>query len=189
MTGRSVSWTDAQRVAALLSQVSPPKRAEPFAPAAALATFGKPAVQAAPRAPAPPPARVPAPAASVPPLQLTADNPSDRLDELLAWTLGNHRCSGAFVADDNGLTLAAHGISDAHVSIVGPLLNALIGVRAVPGVEASAGALWLGAQMMSWVEVRTEHGGFCLGTVGDEPLSSLALGQLREALATTVRQL
>jgi hypothetical protein len=93
------------------------------------------------------------------------------------------------VADDNGLTLAAHGISDAHVSIVGPLLNALIGVRAVPGVEASAGALWLGAQMMSWVEVRTEHGGFCLGTVGDEPLSSLALGQLREALATTVRQL
>ena len=117
------------------------------------------------------------------------DNPVERLDALVAWTLAHFRCAGAFVADDNGLTLAAHGISEAHVSIVGPLLAALNGVRAIPGIDATAGALWMGANMMSWVEVKTASGGFCLGTVGDEALTPHALEQLKEALALTIRVL
>jgi hypothetical protein len=124
-----------------------------------------------------------------PKLEHTSDNPSDRLDALLAWTLDHQLCTGAFVADDNGLTLAAHGISEAHVSLVGPLLSALVAVRSIPGIDATAGALWLGANMMSWVEARTERGGFCLGAVGGEALSTQALEQLKEALEVTVRGL
>jgi hypothetical protein len=123
----------------------------------------------------------------VPQIEQTSDNPSDRLDTLVAWTLDHHRCTGAFVADDNGLTLAAHGISEAHVSLVGPLLSALVSVRSIPGIDATAGALLLGENMMSWVEARTERGGFCLGAVGAEPLSTLALEQLKEALEITLR--
>ena len=124
-----------------------------------------------------------------PKLEHVSDNPSDRLDALLAWTLDHQLCTGAFVADDNGLTLAAHGISEAHVSLVGPLLSALVAVRSIPGIDATAGALWLGANMMSWVEARTERGGFCLGAVGGEALSTQALEQLKEALEVTVRGL
>jgi hypothetical protein len=125
----------------------------------------------------------------VPKLVQLSDNPSDRLDTLMAWTLDNQPCTGAFVADDNGLTLAAHGISEAHVSLVGPLLSALMGVRTIPGIDATAGALWLGSNMMSWVEARTERGAFCLGAVGAEALSTEALNQLKEALEVTVRDL
>lgn len=131
----------------------------------------------------------PAAVAPVPPVAQTSDNPSDRLDTLLAWALDHQQCTGAFVADDNGLTLAAHGVSEAHVSLVGPLLSSLVAVRSVPGVDASAGALWLGENMMSWVETRTTRGGFCLGTVGAEALSSEALEQLKAALETTVQGL
>jgi hypothetical protein len=106
------------------------------------------------------------------------------LDALLAWTLDHQRCTGAFIADDNGLTLAAHGISEAHVSLVGPLLSALLSVRIIPGIDATAGALWLGDKMMSWVETRNER-----GTVGSEPLSSRAFEQLKEALEITVSRL
>jgi hypothetical protein len=126
---------------------------------------------------------------AVPKLEQLSDNPSDRLDALLAWTLDHQHCDGAFIADDNGLTLAAHGISEAHVSLVGPLLSALVAVRSIPGVDATSGALWLGTGMMSWVEARTERGGFCLGTVGAEALSTDAFNQLKEALALTVRDL
>ena len=132
----------------------------------------------------PPPQKV-----GVPTLEQLSDNPSDRLDALLAWTLDHQRCTGAFVADDNGLTLAAHGITEAHVSLVGPLLSALVSVRSIPGIDATAGALWLGANMMSWVEVRTARGGFCLGAVGPEALSTEALQQLKQALAVTVQGL
>jgi hypothetical protein len=125
----------------------------------------------------------------VPRFEPPSDNPSDRLDALLAWTLDHQRCTGAFVADDNGLTLAAHGISEAHVSLVGPLLSALVSVRSIPGIDATAGALWLGANMMSWVEARTERGGFCLGTVGAEALSIEALEQLKQGLEVTVQGL
>jgi len=111
------------------------------------------------------------------------------LDALLAWTLDHQKCAGAFVADDNGLTLAAHGISEAHVSLVGPLLSALLAVRSIPGIDATSGALWLGTNMMSWVEARTARGGFCLGTVGAEALSTTALSQLKQALEVTVRDL
>jgi hypothetical protein len=124
-----------------------------------------------------------------PKLEHVSDNPSDRLDALLAWTLDHQRCTGAFVADDNGLTLAAHGISEAHVSLVGPLLSALVAVRSIPGIDATAGALWLGSNMMSWVEARTARGGFCLGAVGAEALSVEALEQLKQALEATVRGL
>jgi hypothetical protein len=179
MTVRSVSWTDARHVAALLSQVTAPR------PAAkgAVRAMGAAAPLPPTRAPQPPPATPAAP----PRLEHTSDNPVDRLDLLIAWTLAHQPCTGAFVADDNGLTLAAQGISEAHVSIVGPLLSALAGARRVPGVDATSGAVWLGAQMMSWVEVITARGGFCLGTVGEEALSRRALAQLQEALATTVQ--
>jgi hypothetical protein len=92
----------------------------------------------------------------VPRLEQSSDNPSDRLDALLAWTLDHHRCTGAFV---------------------------------IPGIDATAGALWLGTNMMSWVEARTERGGFCLGAVGAEALSTQAFEQLKEALELTVRGL
>jgi hypothetical protein len=201
MTARSVSWTDATSVAQLLARASAPRRvtthtfgsalARPIPPRAASisAPVAAPSPAPAPRSiPAPPPARLksqfPAPR-----LVQTSDNPSDCLDALLAWTLDHQRCTGAFIADDNGLTLAAHGISEAHVSLVGPLLSALLSVRIIPGIDATAGALWLGDKMMSWVETRNERGGFCLGTVGSEPLSSRAFEQLKEALEITVSRL
>jgi hypothetical protein len=177
-------------VAELLKQVSAPRRS---AGATGRLSLGGVVAPARPQ-PLPQPAKVvvapkaPEPAV-VPRLEQTSDNPSDRIDALIAWTLDNHRCTGAFVADDNGLTLAAHGISEAHVSLVGPLLSALAGVRSIPGIDATAGALWLGANMMSWVEAHTERGGFCLGAVGPEPLSTRAFEQLKEALEVTVRGL
>lgn len=192
MTDRSVSWTDADSVARLLARATAPRRvgAAPVK-TSALRPAKMPAVaqSVAVVSAAPAPAPVEPPKKQVPKLEQPSDNPSDRLDALLAWTLDTQRCEGAFVADDNGLTLAAHGISEAHVSLVGPLLSALVGVRTIPGVSATAGALWLGANMMSWVEARTERGGFCLGTVGAEPLSTEAFHQLHEALELTVRGL
>lgn len=195
MTDRYVSWTDPNSLALLLARATAPRRS-PVA-----LTRAARAVRPAPRA-STPPVRVPeplaaaarpasiAPAPKKPPMfEHTSDNPSDMLDALLAWTLDHHNCSGAFVADDNGLTLAAHGISEAHVSLVGPLLSALLAVRSIPGIDATSGALWLGTNMMSWVEARTKRGGFCLGTVGAEALSTTALTQLKQALEVTVRDL
>ncbi len=181
MMDRSVSWTDPKSVAALLSRATgvaqkprrsarsaapPPDRSPPPAPVAAAPT--------------------PAPPKEVPPLEQVSDNPSDRMDALIAWTLDHFPCTGAFVADDNGLTLAAHGISEAHVALVGPMLWAMANVRTIPGIDATAGALLLGVNMMSWVEGRSERGGFCLGTVGEQPLSTKALEQLKAALEVTV---
>jgi len=202
MTDRSVSWTDAESIARLLVRATVPRRtAASFVRATSTARAARPLPAAAPPSTAPvarvstppqaPPRVVPTsvPPPLVPKLEQTSDNPSDRLDALLAWTLDHQRCTGAFVADDNGLTLAAHGISEAHVSLVGPLLSALVAVRSIPGIDATSGALWLGANMMSWVEARTERGGFCLGAVGAEALSTQALEQLKEALEVTVRGL
>ncbi|MES1185218.1 MAG: hypothetical protein ABUL60_15510 [Myxococcales bacterium] len=195
MTHRSVSWTDAESVAQLLARATGPKRTVPGGAVARLApAMPAAATVAKPRLASVPPvagagARGVEASAAVPRLQQYSDNPSDRLDLLLAWTLDHQRCTGAFIADDNGLTLAAHGISEAHVSLVGPLLSALLAVRSIPGVDATAGALWLGTNMMSWVEARTHRGGFCLGTVGPEALSTQALEQLKDALETTVRGL
>jgi hypothetical protein len=192
MTDRSVSWTDADRVALLLARATAPRRAQVYGFANGAARGQARPVPTPLSIPAPPP--VPSRSKSfapkdVPRLEQTSDNPSDRLDALLAWTMDHQRCTGAFVADDNGLTLAAHGISEAHVSLVGPLLSALVGVRSIPGIDATAGALWLGANMMSWVEARTDRGGFCLGAVGLEALSTRAFEQLKEALEITVRGL
>lgn len=210
MTARSVSWTDAASVARLLERVSAPRRpanaygsanstvasaqrpipaALPVAalPVAAPLTAAAAPLSIPPRLPSVRPRSV-APQ-SLAPFEQTSDNPSDRIDALLAWTLDHQRCTGAFIADDNGLTLAAHGISEAHVSLVGPLLSALESVRSIPGIDATAGALWLGTNMMSWVEARNERGGFCLGTVGAEPISTRAFEQLKQALEVTVRGL
>lgn len=194
MTHRSVSWTDPESVARLLARATGPKRTPPARAVPAPARFpsqvpGRVSVPAPAPTPAEAVSREPVAAPVVPRLEQHSENPSDRLDVLLAWALDHQRCSGAFIADDNGLTLAAHGISEAHVSLVGPLLSALLAVRSIPGVDATAGALWLGANMMSWVEARTHRGGFCLGTVGPEALSSQAFEQLKDALETTVRGL
>ena len=192
MTDRSVSWTDAESIARLLARATAPRRATGSYGRGAPPARAAQAAPARPPAPAPAPApvlAVPVPKPVVPRFEPPSDNPSDRLDALLAWTLDHQRCTGAFVADDNGLTLAAHGISEAHVSLVGPLLSALVAVRSIPGIDATAGALWLGANMMSWVEARTERGAFCLGTVGAEALSTEALEQLKQALEVTVQGL
>ncbi|HEX2871840.1 MAG TPA: hypothetical protein VHP33_11300 [Polyangiaceae bacterium] len=203
MTDRSVSWTDAESIARLLARATLPRRPTPLASRSSLAARARSAplparsAEPAPRPSTPAPAPVPAPAAApappvvvaVPKLEHTSDNPSDRLDALLAWTLDHQRCTGAFIADYNGLTLAAHGVSEAHVALVGPLLSALVAVRSIPGIDATAGALWLGVNMMSWVEAPTERGGFCLGTVGPEALSTEALEQLKQALQATVRDI
>jgi hypothetical protein len=203
MTDRSVSWTDANEIARLLARATLPRRPVPtsaraggLARAARVVPAPRPSAAPPPRVSSPPPAPPPAlpraqpAAAPAPPrLEHVSDNPADRLDALLAWTLDHQRCTGAFIADYNGLTLAAHGISEAHVSLVGPLLSALVAVRSIPGIDATAGALWLGANMMSWVEARTERGGFCLGTVGPEPLATESLEQLKSALQDTVRDL
>jgi hypothetical protein len=179
MMDRSVSWTDAKSVALLLTRASGTSRPSRLS------------VRPAPPPPAPPPVLIqPKPQEKViPRLEQSSDNPSDRLDALIAWTLDNFKSTGAFVADDNGLTLAAHGISEAHVSLVGPLFSALVGIRTIPGIDATAGALLLGANMMSWVEARTERGAFCLGVVGEQAFSTRALEQLKEGLETTVRGL
>jgi hypothetical protein len=201
MTDRSVSWTDAESVARLLARATAPRRmgvATTIARGTSVARSVRPpaARPSMPKAPSPVPEAPPAPVVVAPPAPIAvpklvhlSDNPSDRLDTLMAWTLDNQPCTGAFIADDNGLTLAAHGISEAHVSLVGPLLSALMGVRTIPGIDATAGALWLGSNMMSWVEARTERGAFCLGAVGAEALSTEALNQLKEALEVTVRDL
>jgi hypothetical protein len=191
MTARSVSWTDPKSIALLLERASGSSRAARPPAAATRASTRTRAATATRPIPAPvevkPPQVPKAPEPKpVPKLEQTSDNPSDRLDTLVAWTLDHQPCTGAFVADDNGLTLAAHGISEAHVSLVGPLLSALVSIRSIPGINATAGALLLGENIMSWVEARTERGGFCLGAVGPEPLSALALEQLKEALETTL---
>lgn len=190
MTNRSVSWTDPNEVARLLSEVSAVNHGRN----APIRTAPKPRAPA--RTPPPPPtprASVPIARASleqaraIPKLTQNSDNPSDRLDALIAWTLDNFPSSGAFVADDNGLTLAAHGISEAHVALVGPLFSALVGIRTIPGIDGTAGALWMGASMMSWVEARNTRGSFCLGVLGPEPLPNRSLDLLRDALELTIR--
>ena len=196
MTDRYVSWTDPNSLALLLARATAPRRSAPAITRAVRAARPAPRISTPPvriTEPPPPPAR---PRASIAPspkvvpiLEHSSDNPSDMLDALLAWTLDHQNCTGAFVADDNGLTLAAHGITEAHVSLVGPLLSALLAVRSIPGIDATSGALWLGSNMMSWVEARTARGGFCLGTVGAEALSTTALSQLKQALEVTVRDL
>jgi hypothetical protein len=193
---RSVSWTDAESVASLLARASGPRRTGRGGARYAAAAVAKPARAAAPSPAAPArsaPSLKPPPAIAVraepPRLVHDSDNPSDRLDALLAWTLDHQLCSGAFIADDNGLTLAAHGISEAHVSLVGPLLGTLMGIRSIPGIDATAGALWLGSNMMSWVEARAGRGAFCLGVLGPEALSASTLNILKDALEDTVRGL
>lgn len=185
MKNRFVSWIEPDRVALLLSQVSGP------VPTPSFPLGGPPGGDlgmAIPEAPKPP-KRLSHPPLLAPPLKQTSDNPSDRLDTLVAWTLDHQPCTGAFVADHNGLTLAAHGISEAHVSLVGPLLSSLVRIRSIPGVDGTSGALSLGENMMSWVEVETSRGGFCLGAVGAEPLPTRTLAQLREALQETVKDI
>lgn len=191
MTSRSVSWTDPNEVARLLNQVSSASHVRGgFAPVRTTtkSKVHAPAAELKPRLTPVPIAIRPsvAPPRVVPKLQQTSDNPSDRLDSLIAWALDNFVSTGAFVADDNGLTLAAHGISEAHVALVGPLFSALVGIRSIPGIDGTAGALWLGANMMSWVESRSERGSFCLGILGPEPLPNRSLEQLREALDLTM---
>ena len=202
MTDRFVSWTDAEHVAALIARVAPARggqeaRARVYGSTSQVAPRTVASATVAASSPLPnSAARLAREVRAVgegvqhpraPRLIHTSESVVERIDALVGWTLANHRCAGVFVADDNGLTLAAHGVSEAIVSVVGPLLSALASIRTIPGVEASAGALWLGAQMMSWVETRTERGGFCLGVLGDEALPAAALSGLREALDTTVR--
>jgi hypothetical protein len=196
MTDRYVSWTDPGSLALLLARATAPRRSSTAFARAVRAARPAPRVSTPPVRVSEPPPVAPRPPASiapapklVPKLEHASNNPSDMLDALLAWTLDHQNCAGAFVADDNGLTLAAHGISEAHVSLVGPLLSALLAVRSIPGIDATSGALWLGSNMMSWVEARTARGGFCLGAVGPEALSTTALSQLKQALEVTVRDL
>ncbi len=192
MTARSVSWTDAASVARLLERASAPQaRTSRMSTRGSVARLSErtPAPEAAKPSVKPTALQSVAPPLQAPPIEHTSEHPALRLDALLAWTLDHHTCDGAFVADDNGLTLAAHGISEAHVSLVGPLLSSLVSVRSIPGIDATAGALWLGTNMMSWVEIQTKRGGFCLGVVGAEALPRQALSALQAALQTTLENI
>lgn len=184
--GQSVSWTNQEKLRDLLSRASatatPNRSPNRYAPS--VVTFGS-TLAATPVVAAPLPVVEPAPK-DVPKLTHASDNPSDQLDALIAWTLKYFPCTGAFIADDNGLTLAAHGISEAHVALVGPLLSSLVSIRSIPDIDGTSGALWLGSSMMSWAETRTERGGFCLGVLSAEALPTRSLRQLKEALELTV---
>lgn len=188
---RSVSWTNQEKLKQLLARASGATpsavpRGSRYTPG--VVSFGS--AQATPAvAPVPVVAPVDPPPKEVPPLVHTSTNPSDQLDALIAWTLANFPCSGAFIADDNGLTLAAHGISEAHVALVGPLLSSLVSIRSIPDIDGTSGALWLGSSMMSWAETRTERGGFCLGVLSAEAFPTRALQKLKEALELTVSAL
>src|SRR5687768_11379994 len=101
---RSVSWTDAKSVALLLARATAPRQGALSgvaasggrrAEAARVVSAPRPAAPATEPAISPPKAQAPA---VVPRLEQLSDNPSDRLDALLAWTLDHHRCTGAFVA-------------------------------------------------------------------------------------------
>ena len=189
---QSVSWTNQDKLRDLLSRASAPSSGTNRSPnryTASVVSFGSTRSDTPVVAPTPlavvESAKAPAPKA-VPPLVHTSTNPSDQLDALIAWTLQHFPCSGAFIADDNGLTLAAHGISEAHVALVGPLLSSLVSIRSIPDIDGTSGALWLGSSMMSWAEARTERGGFCLGVLSAEAFPTRSLRQLKEALELTV---
>lgn len=184
---QSVSWTNQDKLKDLLSRASASstqtRPANRYAPG--VVNFGSTPVPVSPT----PLAVVEAAPKEVPKLTHSSDNPSDQLDALIAWTLKYFPCTGAFIADDNGLTLAAHGISEAHVALVGPLLSSLVSIRSIPDIDGTSGALWLGSSMMSWAETRTERGGFCLGVLSAEALPTRSLRQLKEALELTVQAL
>lgn len=187
---RSVSWTNQEKLKELLARASAAtpsiaSRGSRYTPG--VTSFGS--TSSTPTvAPVPVVAPQPQPK-EVPPLVHTSTNPSDQLDALIAWTLANFPCTGAFIADDNGLTLAAHGISEAHVALVGPLLSSLVSIRSIPDIDGTSGALWLGSSMMSWAETRTERGGFCLGVLSAEAFPMHALRKMKEALELTVSAL
>src|SRR4051812_47250029 len=106
MMGQSVSWTNPKTIAALLARVAgaprPPALGSRPAQAAALLEPAPVVVPViAPALPVILPGPRPAARREVPRLEQLSDNPSDRLDALLAWTLDNFPSSGAFVADDN----------------------------------------------------------------------------------------
>jgi hypothetical protein len=194
---QSVSWTDHDKLRNLLTRASGTatnQTRDRSRYGASVVSFGS---TAAGSPPAPTPsapltvvaATPDATPQEVPKLTHTSDNPSDQLDALIAWTLKYFPCTGAFIADDNGLTLAAHGISEAHVALVGPLLSSLVSIRSIPDIDGTSGALWLGSSMMSWAETRTERGGFCLGVLSAEAFPTRSLRQLKEALELTVRAL
>jgi hypothetical protein len=201
---QSVSWTNQDKLRELLARASGSTAAQNRGHsryAAGVVSFGStygtpvaantapiPVVDTASKTKQPDVAKD-APPIDVPKLVHTSDNPSDQLDTLIAWTLKYFPCTGAFIADDNGLTLAAHGISEAHVALVGPLLSSLVSIRSIPDIDGTSGALWLGSSMMSWAETRTERGGFCLGVLSAEAFPSRSLRQLKEALELTVRAL
>lgn len=191
---QSVSWTNQDKLKDLLSRASGTPAGQNRGSqryAAGVVSFGSSRVDAVAVAPTPlavAEVKDSAPK-EIPPLKHTSSNPSDQLDALIAWTLEYFPCSGAFIADDNGLTLAAHGISEAHVALVGPLLSSLVSIRSIPDIDGTSGALWLGSSMMSWAETRTERGGFCLGVLSAEALPTRSLRQLKEALELTVLSL
>lgn len=191
---QSVSWTDHDKLRDLLTRASATGSKQTRGPSrygASVVSFGS-TTPASPHAPTPLTVSEATPKDTpkeVPKLTHTSDNPSDQLDALIAWTLKYFPCTGAFIADDNGLTLAAHGISEAHVALVGPLLSSLVSIRSIPDIDGTSGALWLGSSMMSWAETRTERGGFCLGVLSAEAFPTRSLRQLKEALELTVRAL
>lgn len=190
MTNRSLSWTDRDAVASLLDAVAPaPESARLGGSRSTAAGVTPPRPQPIPpRAVVPSPVRVPPPAAAVPvpqprepELVLPDTGVADRLDALLAWVMQVTQCSGAFVADEHGLTLAAIGVSDAVVSVVGPLMTAVTATRRVPGVEGRAGAIDLSEQSLSWADIPSLQGGFCVGVVATEVVPMKLMRRIAEA--------
>lgn len=185
MTSQSLSWTDPARITRLLdaldgsAQPPAPPRPQPRVAAPVAATESKTPARPVPTA-------VPAPARARPELVLPDTGIADRLDALLAWSAEFVETPAVFVADEHGLTLAAMGVSDAVVSVVGPLMSALVAARMIPGVQGRMGSVLLDEDTLCWADAITDRGTFCIGVVSRDVLPNAQMRVLSQALTRTL---
>lgn len=184
MTSQSLSWTDPARITRLLdaldgsAQAPAPPRPQPRADVRVEAKAPpRPVVAAVP---------APVPTRTTRPLELPDTGIADRLDALLAWSAEFVETPAVFVADEHGLTLAAMGVSDAVVSVVGPLMSALVAARMIPGVQGRMGSVLLDEDTLCWADAITDRGTFCIGVVARDVLPNAQMRVLSQALTRTL---
>ncbi len=174
MTSPSVSWTDRKAIASLVDKLADRGERAQHARKSGAEPWLSGRIE-------------PATVASSPDLKLPDTGIIDRLDALIAWVPTVVRTRGHFVADENGLTLASFSVSDALVSVVGPLLASLDAIRAIPGVDASVGSLRVSDDLLHWVEVNVGTRSFCLGVMTTESVPQAVLLRLQAALRETMK--
>ena len=194
MTSPSLSWTDRAHVARLLDALDG-TAAPPARPASSIShprSSAEPSPKAthAPLPVVPPPVVsppvVPPPVRATPELILPSTGIADRLDALLDWAAEVVGTPAVFVADEQGLTLAAIGVSDAVVSVVGPLMGALGAARMIPGVQGRMGSVLLDEDTLCWADAITSRGTFCIGVVARDVLPNAQMRVLSRALTRTL---